>query len=331
MVELAAPGWLAAGILPIVLAWRAWRKPSSSMRTAALRHPFVAFLPQQSTPLHRHPQFGWALSILLAVVALSQPYWLSGWVTRSEQQRDIMIALDVSASMRAEDFVWEGHVVNRLTATKNLLQQLFAARPGDRFGIQIFGEDSFTLTPPTADTSLLNDLLAEIQPGIAGEKTALGDALLASLQRLAAQPKASNKILILFSDGTRTAGHQHPFRALNVAQSNAIRIHTVGIGRDAPVPFPGAVTEKPKLVRLPLDDATLRKLAADTGGTFFHVQSAHDLAGLPQQLSVLEPTRVIQYAQERTALYWIPLIGAMLCALFSYRSLFWTSTPVPLR
>lgn len=331
MVEFAAPIWLAAILVNIVLAFRAWRTQSTPMQVPALRHPFVTFLPLQSTPVHHHPIRWWYVAMALAVLALTQPQWLSGWVTRSEQQRDIMIALDVSASMRAEDFVWNGQVVNRLTATINLLQQLFAARPGDRFGIQIFGEDSFTLTPLTADTALLNELLAEIQPGIAGEKTALGDALLASVQRLAAKPSTAQKVLILFSDGTRTAGYQHPFRALSAARTHAVRIHTVGIGRNEPVPFPGAVTETPKLVRLPLDETTLQKLATDTGGTFFHVRSAQDLAGLTEQLGELEPTRVVQYAQERTALYWIPLIGALLSALIGYRSMYWGITPMPLR
>lgn len=331
MVEFAAPIWLAAGLVIIVLALRIWRAQSMPMHAPALRHPFATFLPLQSTPVHRNPIHWWYVAMALAVFALTQPQWLSGWVTRSEQQRDIMIALDVSASMRAEDFVWNGQVVNRLTATKNLLRDLFAARPGDRFGIQIFGEDSFTLTPPTTDTTLLNELLVEIQPGIAGEKTALGDALSASVQRLAAQSSTSQKVLILFSDGTRTAGHQHPFRVLNAAQTHAVRIHTVGIGRNEPVPFPGAVTETPKLVRLPLDEKTLRKLATDTGGTYFHVRSAQNLADLIEQLGDLEPTRVVQYAQERTALYWIPLVGALLSALIGFRSMYWNITPMPLR
>ena len=328
MLDAVAPAWLAAGVLLLIPLYR---RRSRAVTAAALRHPFATLLNSNAKRKHHDPQRWWYISISCAILALAQPQWLSDWVAQPQQQRDIMIALDLSASMRAEDFVWDGQVVNRLTATKNVLAQLFAARRGDRFGLQVFGEDSFALTPPTADTALLNDLLAEIQPGLAGEKTALGDALAASIQRLAAQPEKAQKVLIVFSDGTRTAGRLHPLRTLAAARAAGIRIHTVGIGRDAPVPFPGAVTEAPKLVRLPLDETTLRQLASESGGTYLPVQSALDLRGLIEQLAELEPFHSVQLARRRTPLFWIPLLGALLAGLLGYWSAYLRVTPAPLR
>lgn len=328
MLDVIAPAWLAAGVLLVIPLYRNRTRAATA---PALRHPFASLLDSNPQRKRHEPQRWWYVSIFCTLLALAQPQWLSDWVAQPQQQRDIMIALDVSASMRAEDFVWDGQVVNRLTATKNLLAQLFAARRGDRFGLHVFGEDSFALTPPTADTVLLNSLLAEIQPGLAGEKTALGDALAASIQRLAAQPVKAQKVLIVFSDGTRTAGRLHPLRTLTAARTAGVRIHTVGIGRDAPVPFPGAVTEAPKLVRLPLDEATLRQLANETGGRYFRVQSAPDLHGLIEQLADLEPLRTVQHARRHTPLFWIPLSGALIAGLLGYWSVYWRVTPAPLR
>ena len=328
MLGIVEPAWLAAGVLLFIPLYR---RRTRAVTAPALRHPFASLLSSNAQRKRHDPQRWWYVSITCAILALAQPQWLSDWVPQPVQPRDIMIALDLSASMRAEDFVWDGQVVNRLTATKNLLAQLFAARRGDRFGLHIFGEDSFALTPPTADTGLLNDLLAEIQPGLAGEKTALGDALAASIQRLAAQSDKAHKILIVFSDGTRTAGRLHPLRTLDAARAAGIRIHTVGIGRDAPVPFPGAVTEAPKLVRLPLDEATLRQLASETGGTYLPMQSAADLRGLIERLADLEPFNTVQLARRHTPLFWIPLLGALLAGLVGYWSVFLRVTPAPLR
>lgn len=328
MLGIVEPAWLAAGVLLLIPLYR---RRTRAVTAPALRHPFASLLRGNAQRKRHDPQRWWYVSIVCAILALTQPQWLSDWVPQPVQPRDIMIALDLSASMRAEDFVWDGQVVNRLTATKNLLAQLFEARRGDRFGLHIFGEDSFALTPPTADTALLNDLLAEIQPGLAGEKTALGDALAASIQRLAAQSDKTQKVLIVFSDGTRTAGRLHPLRTLDAARAAGIRIHTVGIGRDAPVPFPGAVTEAPKLVRLPLDEATLRQLASETGGTYLPVQSAADLRGLIERLADLEPFNTVQLARRHTPLFWIPLLGALLAGLVGYWSVFLRVTPAPLR
>lgn len=328
MLGIVEPAWLAAGVLLLIPLYR---RRTRAVTAPALRHPFASLLRGNAQRKRHDPQRWWYVSIVCAILALTQPQWLSDWVAQPVQPRDIMIALDLSASMRAEDFVWDGQVVNRLTATKNLLAQLFEARRGDRFGLHIFGEDSFALTPPTADTALLNDLLAEIQPGLAGEKTALGDALAASIQRLAAQSDKTQKVLIVFSDGTRTAGRLHPLRTLDAARAAGIRIHTVGIGRDAPVPFPGAVTEAPKLVRLPLDETTLRQLASETGGTYLPVQSAPDLRGLIEQLAELEPFHTVQLARRHTPLFWIPLLGALFAGLVGYWSVFLRVTPAPLR
>lgn len=328
MLGIVEPAWLAAGVLLLIPLYR---RRTRAVTAPALRHPFASLLRGNAQRKRHDPQRWWYVSIVCAILALTQPQWLSDWVPQPVQPRDIMIALDLSASMRAEDFVWDGQVVNRLTATKNLLAQLFEARRGDRFGLHIFGEDSFALTPPTADTALLNDLLAEIQPGLAGEKTALGDALAASIQRLAAQSDKTQKVLIVFSDGTRTAGRLHPLRTLEAARAAGIRIHTVGIGRDAPVPFPGAVTEAPKLVRLPLDEATLRQLASETGGTYLPMQSAADLRGLIERLADLEPFNTVQLARRHTPLFWIPLLGALLAGLVGYWSVFLRVTPAPLR
>ena len=238
MFEFASFAWLLALPLPF-LVWR-WLQRRAPRKQAALFHPHAQLLAQLAAELptraRRWPWL-WLAGCMLLILALARPQWVT-LHPDDYPGRDLMFAIDVSGSMRAEDFVVADHRVNRLDMVKAVVDRLLAHRPGDRAGLIVFGDDAFTLSPVTHDLVLVRSLLHDIKNGIAGEKTALGDAVALAVKRLRDRPPQS-RILFLFTDGANTAGQFSPADALALAKQYKVRIYTVGIGRTGKVAYPG--------------------------------------------------------------------------------------------
>ena len=295
MLDLAAPGWLLLLPLPPLWLWWVWQRQQRRPAPApAFIHSQTALLLRLSAQQPAAPwraQWLWLPGVMLLVVAMAQPRWLMPNAPENRTGRDILLALDISGSMRAEDFTLDDRAVSRLDVLKQSVNALLAHATHDRYGIIVFGDDVYTLAPLTHDKTLLTQLVKEIAPGIAGEKTALGDALLAGVARLRAG--SGEKTLVLFTDGSRTAGTTSPHDALRIAQNEQVRIFAVGIGSSGEVTVPRGARQAPAVTELPLDEPLLRQLAAETNGQYINVRDSNGIADLARALSDLPETTQI--------------------------------------
>src|SRR5262245_28855120 len=265
MLTLAYP-WLLA-LLPSPLLVR-WLVPAHREPTTGLRVPFLDRLARLSeqTPTAGAAvrSRGWPATLCLSmvwvavVVALSRPQWLEPPVTRRVPVRDMLLAVDLSGSMQTKDFTdGSGKTVDRLTAVKQVLDGFLARREGDRVGLIVFGNAPFVQAPFTQDLDVCRELLSETRVGMAGPKTAMGDAMGLAVT-VFERTDVPERVLIVLTDGNDTSSLVPPHKAAEVARDRKIVIHTVAVGD------PKSAGEDK------LDEATLKRVAETTGGTYSH-------------------------------------------------------------
>ncbi|TYL47515.1 VWA domain-containing protein [Marinomonas sp. IMCC 4694] len=261
----------------------------------------------------------------LLVTAMTQPIWLGEPTKVTPSGRDLLIALDLSGSMQVSDMTLNDEPANRLNAAKSVLADFIEARQGDRIGIIVFGSKAYLQAPLSFDTHTINQLVQEAQIGFAGEQTAIGDAIGLGIKRLEDKP-SDKKVLILMTDGANTAGRVQPQQAAAFAQSQNVRIHTIGIGADSMVvqSFFGAKVVNPSS---DLDETLLRNIAAQTGGEYFRAKSTQDLQAIYQTLNDLEPTpdEAVWQRPLTSLFHWLSL-ASMVClglSLLVGRQLAW--------
>ncbi len=319
MLTLANPWWLLTLSLPIiVLFWRQWRDPVTEnmalnkAHTLAISHPQAELLSQLESDNHQHGvkkmPWLWLIGCAALALALARPQWLNSNQLTSQDSRDIMLAIDISASMRAEDFVLQGQTVSRLTAVQHVINQFIEKRQGDRLGIIIFADDAYTLAPLTQDLTLISDFLRDLRLGLAGEKTALGNAIALATKRLNDHSK-ENRVMVLFSDGANTTGAITPSMAIQIAQEEGIRIYTVGIGSHRRVAFPNNIIDPINLTEMPLDEALLQRIAEQTGGQYFvgeNTQTLQKITATIDQIETVEQDKSIK--PKGADWYWLPLL-----------------------
>ncbi len=316
MITFAQPLWLILLPLPLAAALRQARRGATIPdRQPALRHPQAALLARLSAG-HRGPAWWpWALGCALLVVALARPQWLDFSSPEAHQGHDLMVAIDVSGSMRALDYATQGEARSRLAVVKRSLDGFLARRSRDRIGVVLFGDHPAVFLPLTRDLDLVRAQLADLRPGILGERTALGDAIALAVSRLARRPPAS-RLLLLFSDGADTAGVTPPLDALAEARRQGVRIFTVGVGSGKEVLFPRGPVLPPQVTRLPPDTALLRRLAQESGGHFYAAASAKDMARILADIDAQAPTLIRDPAHARHYEgYWLPLAAGLILLL----------------
>jgi Ca-activated chloride channel family protein len=226
----------------------------------------------------------------LLVVAAARPERIGEDVAVPVSGRNLMLAVDLSGSMDAKDFELGGRRVDRLTATKAVASDFIRRREGDRIGLILFGERAYLQAPLTLDRETVNTLLMEAFIGLAGEKTAIGDAITLAVKRLYEQgAEASEQVLVLLTDGANTAGQIEPLKAAELAADIGLRIYTIGIGAEQMV-VP-SVTGLLRSVNpsADLDEATLTKIADLTGGHYFRARDTAALQEIYRLLDELEP------------------------------------------
>lgn len=204
---------------------------------------------------------------------------------------DLVIALDASGSMDALDGQLEGRRVTRLELARHVVAEFVRQREGDRIGIVTFGEHAFTQCPLTADHRLVQEALARIEVGVAGDATAIGEAIGLATKRLhvPGSPDDAQRILVLVTDGRHNSGQLGPETAAQIARLGGVRIHTVGIGSSGVVPFAQKSPGEPlRFEKVDLDETTLRAIAQQTGGRYFHARRPEDLRGVAEEIDALE-------------------------------------------
>ena len=319
MFAFASLSWLLALPLPF-LAWR-WLQRRAPRKQPAIFHPHAQLLAQLAAELparaRRWPWL-WLAGCMLLILSLARPQWIT-LHPDDYPGRDLMFAIDVSGSMRAEDFVVADHRVNRLDMVKAVVDRLLAQRSGDRAGLIVFGDDAFTLSPVTHDLALVRNLLRGIKNGIAGEKTALGDAVALAVKRLRERPPQS-RVLFLFTDGTNTAGQFTPADALALAKQYQVRIYTVGIGRSGIVAYPGGPSGDTIATELPLDEPLLQRFAAETGGRYYRVQRSDDVKTILADIEKLETVEIhLDKIGAHAEWYWLPLLLGLILLFVAQR------------
>ena len=309
-------------LLPLPLLMR-WLLPAvASRQQAALRVPMMARFEQQEltgSSSGRHPVLlvlalmAWAL--LLAAAA--RPSWVGEPIELPVSGRDLMLAVDLSGSMEAEDFVVQGQTINRLLATQIVAGEFIERRIGDRLGLILFGRNAYVQTPLTFDRKTVRTLLEEAVIGLAGKETAIGDAIGLAVKRLrdsADEGALERSILILLTDGANTAGEVEPLKAAELAATAGLTIYTIGIGADEMVVNSLFGSRRVNPSR-DLDEKTLTAIAEATGGRYFR---ARDTKGLNQIYTLIDELEPIareskQFRPQRALFYW-PLAAALLLA-----------------
>lgn len=289
MIQFVWP-WIAL-ILPLPLVIRFLLPAGEAAQGAALRVPFLQELTRPGAHdgliRRRWPLWVATLAWILVVVASSRPQWLGDPIELPVTGRDIMMAVDLSASMSEDDFEIRGQRVNRLTATKWVAEDFIDRRVGDRVGLILFGEQAYLQTPLTFDRTTVRTLLLESQIGLAGRATAIGDAIGLGVKRLRERPEGQ-RVLILLTDGANTAGEVDPLQAAQLAAAEGLTIYTIGIGADEKM-VRGLFGTRRINPSADLDEDTLQSIATQTGGRYFRARDTQQLEQIYRILDELEP------------------------------------------
>jgi len=248
----------------------------------------------------------WLLNLawVFLLVAAAKPMWIGDPVNIPVSGRDLMLAVDLSGSMESADFVINGSRVDRLTAVKKVAGEFIERREGDRIGLVLFGKRAYVQTPLTFDRTTVRYMLNEAEIGLAGKETAIGDGIGLAVKRLRKRPEES-RVLILLTDGANTAGEITPLKAAELAKTLGLKIYTIGVGADSMEvqSFFGTRRVNPSA---DLDEETLTKIAALTGGAYFRAKDTAGLEEIYKKLDELEPT--IQASEtlrpEKSLFYW---------------------------
>ncbi|MCX7096588.1 MAG: VWA domain-containing protein [Methylococcales bacterium] len=312
MIHFEWPWLLLALPLPILIRWLL--PASTPVEQSALKVPFLEDFSVGKTPRvsqnQQWPLLLAAIAWLLLVVACARPQWLGEPIEQAVSGRDLMLAVDLSGSMEEQDFIINKQPVDRLTASKWVAGDFINRRVGDRLGLILFGTQAYLQTPLTFDRKTVQTLLNESALGLAGENTAIGDAIGLAVKRLKNQD-ANSRVLILMTDGANTAGEVSPLKAAELAAQNQLKIYTIGIGADEMIvrSFFGNRKVNPST---DLDENTLVKIAESTGGRYFRARNADELNNIYLLLDKLEPVeKDKQYFRPRSELYVWPLALAL--------------------
>jgi Ca-activated chloride channel family protein len=314
-LEFALPLVFATLPLPLLMAWLLPRAPAPG--GAALRLPFYralhASMGEGRATRSRLQLLLATLAWVLLVTAAARPQMLGEPVQLPVSGRDLLLAVDISGSMETEDMVLGKQVASRLAAVKFVAGDFIERRQGDRIGLILFGDQAYLQTPLTFDRETAAIQLDEAAIGLAGKRTAIGDAIGLAIKRLREQPQ-ENRVLVLLTDGENTAGTVEPLKAADIAASEGVRIYTIGVGADERIV--SGFFGRHRVANSELDEATLTAIAEKTGGRYFR---ARDIAGLEEIYQLLDKLEPVSEADEVFRpvheLYRWPLGAALLVSL----------------
>ncbi len=311
MISVAWPWIFVVLPLPILVYFLS---PKKQLTSAALKVPvLLPGINSKATAAGEQRIPIWFVAIIwcLLVLAASRPQWLGDVIEIPSKGREMMIAVDLSGSMRIEDMQLNGNQVDRLTMLKQLLGEFIERRQGDRLGLILFGDDAYMQAPMTFDRKTVQQMLDESVIGLVGQKTAIGDAMALAVKRFV-NKKESNRVLLLVTDGQNTSGKISPDQALELAVAKDVTIYTIGIGADVMMERSLFGTRKVNPSR-DLDEAMLSKIAKQTKGSYFRAKDGESMSKIYQLLDQLEPVEQDQQQMRPlTALFYYPLALAFI-------------------
>ena len=295
--------WMILLLLPPLVVWirsrrNRYRNRDQKERRTTLLHPALQHLESAFSAHKPTPDFSSKLyTVLLAllwlglVFAMMRPQWLEPHTEERQEGYDLMLAVDASHSMEALDFTVRGRKVTRMQVIKGVMGRFIEGRTNDRVGLIIFGSQAFVLSPLTLDRQAVRHLLDDLVPRIAGDGTAMGDALGLGVKKLRERPEGS-RVLVLIADGESTAGTIPPTQAAQLAAQEGVRIYAIGVGSDqeeVPIMEDGQIKIR---TDLGFDEDIMRRIAQTTGGTYFRATDTNALENIYQQIDELEKSQV---------------------------------------
>jgi Ca-activated chloride channel family protein len=319
MWSLAWPWVLLA--LPLPLLINRFLPETSSLQDAGLKVPSFGGFAVLADRSHAEQLLSWKMWLaviawILLVVAAARPERIGDELDVPVSGRNLMLAVDLSGSMDQKDFELGARRVDRLTATKAVASDFISRREGDRIGLILFGERAYLQVPLTLDRETVKVLLLEAFIGLAGEKTAIGDAITLAVKRIhELEEDPGEQVLVLLTDGANTAGEVQPMKAAELAQQVGLRIYTIGIGAEqleVSSLIGGARNINPSA---DLDEDTLTSIAEMTGGRYFRAKDTAGLQDIYRLVDELEPVEEPEAGfRPVKSLYYVPLAGAFALA-----------------
>lgn len=232
-------------------------------------------------------------ALIVLIIALARPQWGDQKINVTTEGVNIVLALDLSESMRALDFKRDNKIITRLEAVKTVVRNFILEREGDRIGMVVFGSNAFTQLPLTRDYNTISFILDRLKIGAAGPKTAIGDAIGISLKRLE-DIKSKSNIIILLTDGKSNSGELSWQDATQIAVQRKVKIYTIGVGTKGEAPFlvDGLFGKQYVYQRVDVDIEALKTIAKKTSGSFFQAKDIKSLEQIYQMINRLEKTKV---------------------------------------
>lgn len=301
--------WLLLILIPII-AWYIYKQYQSdaSLQISSTK-PFAAIAPSKKQWLF-HVLFTLRCLVLaLLIIVVARPQKSNSVKHETVEGIDIMMALDISGSMLAEDL----HP-NRLEAAKDVAIDFISDRPNDNIGLVVFAGESFTQCPLTSDHAALINLVKGVQTGMIEDGTAIGVGLANAVNRLK-DSKAKSKVIILITDGSNNTGEVAPTTAAQIAKTFGIRVYTIGVGTNgvAPYPFKTPLGIQYQNIPVDIDEPTLKDIAKITDGSYFRATNNKKLRSIYQEIDQMEKTKLrVQQFNKKSEVYMPFLLLALL-------------------
>ncbi|MBP1594018.1 MAG: von Willebrand factor type domain protein [Bacteroidetes bacterium] len=253
------------------------------------------------------------IAFVMLVLILARPQTTNSWKNTETEGIDIMLDIDISSTMLAEDLK-----PNRLEAAKEVATEFINGRPNDNIGLTLFAAESFTQCPLTVDHAVLLNLFQNIKCGLIEDGTAIGMGIANAVTRLK-DSKAKSKVIILLTDGSNNKGEISPLTAAEIAKSFGIRVYTVGVGTNgmAPYPYPTAAGVQYINVPVEFDESTLSQISSTTDGKYFRATSTSKLKEVYQEIDKLEKTKLNVKAYSKRQEYYQPFALILLLCILS--------------
>jgi Ca-activated chloride channel family protein len=300
-LSIEYPIFLLLPFLIPVLYWIFRQRPGKGTKTNAILPtlPSEKGFPRSLREQLRQPVLITLsmLTIIFASIGASRPYSIKTIMTE-EARKNLMLVIDTSESMATNDFYTYSETISRLKAAQNVVAQFVQQRARDRIGLVIFGHNAFLQTPLTLDHTVIQVMLQQLRPGIAGNGTAIGDGLGLAIKRII-NLKNQSRAIILLTDGANNSGRLNPIEAAKLAHKFDIKVHTIGVGSTAHADY---------------DEKTLRKISKITNGTHFNAKDLDTLRAVYAEINELESS----IEEEKrynfiTEYYWISALMAIVC------------------
>mgnify|MGYP000309583372 CR=1 FL=1 len=305
-------------VLIPMIAWYIWKQKRSTASIQVSSTASVFKAPKTLRQYLRHLVFVClCMAIACFVVVMARPQSSKNWENVTTEGIDIVVALDISSSMLAQDFQ-----PNRLEAAKDVAMKFISGREYDRMGLVVFAGEAFTQCPLTTDRAVLLNLFKDIKSGMIEDGTAIGNGLATAVSRLK-DSKAISRVVILLTDGENNRGEVAPVTAAEIAKTFGIRVYTIGVGSIGTAPYPvqvqtpvGVQTQM-RDMEVKIDEKTLKEISAKTDGQYFRATGNTKLEEIYKEIDALEKSKIEVREFSRKSEEFLPFatIGALFLLL----------------